>query len=205
MNYSYECILKKLISEIPINSKDNVYGITFIAGPGFGKSTVANILSKKLGLYITANDRIRRLYDELGFDNYKYEDDIKRMANDRTIYLLQNKTSHIIDANIEFFYDMALNNYNRYNAKLFFVELKCKEEEVLRRIKNRTKEFGKNDNQSRATIEDYYKYIERKEQKKFPRELIFYTINTDTSIEEIEKQVDSLIEKIKMYVILIDF
>ena len=118
------------------------------------------------------------------------------MANDRTIYLLQNKTSHIIDANIEFFYDMALDNYNSHNAILLFVELKCNEEEVKRRIENRTKAFSKNDNQSRATIEDYYKYLEKKKKKTIPRELIFYTINTDSSIEEIEKQVDSLIDKI---------
>ena len=69
MEYSYKKILDQLLSEVPINENDNVYGITFVAGPGFGKSTVANILSKKLGLLSVANDQIRRVYDSLGFDN----------------------------------------------------------------------------------------------------------------------------------------
>ena len=197
MNYSYENIFKKLVEEIPLKPSNNVYGITFIAGQGFGKSTVAKIISKKLGLYITANDRIRRLYNELGFDDTIYEDDIKRMANDRTIYLLDNKTSHIIDANMEFHWEMALNNYNNHNAKLFFVELSCAEEEVLRRIRARKDNFGKNNNLSRATEIDYYNYLEKKKTKGIPRNKIFFTIHTDTSVDEIENQVDILIEKIK--------
>lgn len=197
MNYSYESIFKKLVEEIPLKPSDNVYGITFIAGPGFGKSTVANIISKKLDLYITANDKIRRLYNELGFDDTVYEDDIKKMANDRTIYLLDNKTSHIIDANMEFFWEMALNNYNNHNAKLYFVELSCAEEEVLKRIGVRKNNFGKNDNLSRATEVDYYNYLEKKKTKGIPKDKIFFTIHTDTSVDEIEKQVDILIEKIK--------
>lgn len=87
------------------------------------------------------------------------------MANDRTIYLLKNKTSHIIDANMEFFWEMASKNYNKYNAKLFFIELICNENEVLKRIDDREKSFDKNDNLSRATKQDYYKYIERKNTK----------------------------------------
>ena len=197
MNYSYENIFEKLVAEIPLKPSDNVYGITFIAGPGFGKSTVAKIISKKLGLYITANDKIRRLYNELGFDDTLYEDDVKRMANDRTIYLLDNKTSHIIDANMEFFWEMALNNYNSHNAKLFFVELSCAEEEVLKRIGVRKDNFGKNDNLSRATEADYYNYLEKKKTNGIPKNKIFFTIHTDTSVEEIEKQVDILIEKIR--------
>ncbi len=199
--YSYDLIFKKLISEIPINKSENVYGITFIAGPGYGKSTVANIISKKLNLYITANDKIRRLYDELGFDNVLYENDIKKMANDRTIYLLQNKTSHIIDANMEFFWEMASDNYQKYNAKLIFVELVCDENEILKRIEKRSQNYGKNDNLSRAGKEDFYKYLELKKEKGIPKDKIFYTINTNCSVEEIEKQVDLFIKKLNKEII----
>ena len=197
MEYSYEIILDKLLSEVPIKESNNVYGITFVAGPGFGKSTVANMLSKKLGLLIVANDQIRRVYDELGFDNTKYEDDIKKMAYDRTVYLLRNKTSHIVDANMQFYWQMAIDNYSKYNAKLYFIELKCSEEEILKRIQIRESNFGENDNQSRATVEDYNRYLRLKEEKGIPDNLVFYTINTDTSIEEIEKQVDLLVEKLQ--------
>ena len=92
---------------------------------------------------------------------------------------------------------MGVDNYSKYNAKLYFIELKCNEEEVLKRIKVRESNFGKNDNQSRATVEHYNKYLKLKEESDLPDDIVFYTINTDTSIEEIEKQVDLLIEKIK--------
>ena len=197
MEYSYTKILDKLLSEVPIKESNKVYGITFVAGPGFGKSTVANMLSKKLGLLIVANDQIRRFHDKLGFDNTKYEDNIKKMAFDRTVYLLEHKTCHIADANFQFHWKMAMDNYGKYNAKLYFIELKCSEEEVLRRIKFRESNFGKDDNQSRATIKDYNRYLKLKKEDNIPSDLIFYTINTDTSIEEIEKQVDLLVEKIK--------
>ena len=192
--YSYDLILEKLISKIKIKESNPIIGITFIAGPGFGKPTVSKILSKKLGIDVMANDKIRRLYDELGFNNEEYEPDIKKMAYDRTVYLLQNKTSHIVDANIEFHWEMAIDNYEKYNAKLLFIELTCSEEEILRRIEKRKKTFGQTDNYSRATEIDYYKYLELKKQKQIPREKIFYTINTE---KDIEKQIDSLIEKIK--------
>ena len=46
--YNYDIVLKKLLQETQINPQPNVYGITFVAGPGFGKSTIAKILSEKL-------------------------------------------------------------------------------------------------------------------------------------------------------------
>ena len=195
--YSYELIFEKLKEEIPIKRSDSVYGISFVAGPGTGKSYVANIISKKTGLYITANDRIRRLYDELGFNNLEYESDIKRMSNDRTKYLLENRTSHIIDANMEFFWEMAENNFNNYDAKLYLVELVCPEEEILRRIEKRSKEIeNQKDNQSRAGIEDYYSYLEKKKNKVIPREKIFFSIDVNVSDKELEEQIDELLRKI---------
>ncbi|MBR3198523.1 MAG: AAA family ATPase [Bacilli bacterium] len=197
--YSYDLIFNKLVNEIPINKSDKVYGITFIAGPGYGKSTVASMIAKKLNLYITANDKIRRLYDKLGFDNVLYEDDIKKMANDRTVYLLKNKTSHIIDANMEFFWQMATDNYQKYNAKLIFIELVCDENEILKRIDKRAQNYDKSNNLSRAGREDFYKYLELKKEKGIPKDKIFYKINTNCSLKEIEKQVDLFINKLKKY------
>lgn len=197
MEYSYDRILNEILSKVPINESDNVYGIAFIAGPGFGKSTVANMLSEKLGILVVCNDQIRRFIDKLGFDSNEYQEDVKKMAFDRTVYLLKNKTSHIVDANMQFHWQMAIENYSKYNAKLYFIEIKCNEEEVLRRIDKRITEFGTNDNQSRATREDYNRYIMMQKESNIPSDVIFYTINTDTSIEEIEKQVDLLVDKIK--------
>ena len=194
--YSYDLIFEKVKKEIPIKRSDSVFGITFIAGPGTGKSYVSNLISKRTGLYITANDKIRRIYDELGFNNVEYESDIKKMANDRTVYLLENRVSHIIDANMEFFWDMAEANFKNYGAKLYFVELVCDEDEILRRITNRAKSFDDTDNYSRALVDDYYAYLEKKKTKSIPREKIFFSIDVNVSGEALEKQIDELLKKI---------
>ena len=194
--YSYEAVFEIVKKEIPIKKSNSVFGITFVAGQGTGKSYVANIISQKTGLYVTSNDRIRRIYDELGFSNYDYEEDIKRMANDRTIYLLENRVSHIIDANMEFFWEMAEKNFKKYGAKLYFVELICDEDEIIKRITKRANSFHNTDNYSRATVDDYYAYLERKKKNAFPKEKIFFSIDVNVSGEKLEKQIDELLKKV---------
>lgn len=197
--YSYNRIFDKLIYKIPLKESDILYGITFVGGPGFGKTTVAKLLSSKLKLYIVSNDEIRRLYDSLGFGDEKYNHDIKKMGYDRRVYLLRNKTSHILDVNMEFAWERAANSYQNYGAKLLFIELTCNEEVVLRRIEDRKRTFGKTDNYSRATEEDYYRYVQLKKenQKQIPSNMIFYSINTEKSIDKIEEQIDFLVQKIE--------
>lgn len=197
--YSYNRIFDKLIYKIPLKESDILYGITFVGGPGFGKTTVAKLLSSKLKLYIVSNDEIRRLYDSLGFGDAKYNYDIKRMGYDRRVYLLKNKTSHILDVNMEFAWERAANSYQNYGAKLLFIELTCNEEVVLRRIEDRKRAFGQTDNYSRATEEDYYRYVQLKKEnnKQIPSNMIFYSINTEKSIDEIEEQIDFLVQKIE--------
>lgn len=124
MIHSYEELLEMVVRDIPINKSKIVYGISFIGLPGVGKSTVANKLSKKLGLYVTANDKIRRLLEELGYDvDGEYRTLALSLANERTRYMLKNGVSMIIDANMNGFYEMAINNFNEFNAKLFFIKL----------------------------------------------------------------------------------
>lgn len=195
--YNYQKIFELLISKISINPVKNVFGITFVAGPGFGKSTVAEMLSKKLGIVVTSNDYIRRLYDSLNFDNEAYEADIKKMANERTKYMLKNKTPMIIDANMEFFWQMAEKNFNDFGAKLYFVELLCSEDTVISRIKSRAESFENTSNLSRAGLKEYQTYLNKKRASTFPRDKVYFKIDMNKSLDEIEAQVDKLVEKIR--------
>ena len=103
-----------------------------------------------------------------------------------------------MDANMEFYWEMSVDNFEKYDANLYFIEITCSEETVLKRIKSRQKSFSnESDNLSRAKIEDYYIYLERKSKKEFPKERVFYTINSDTTLEEIYNQVNVLVNKIK--------
>lgn len=196
-NMKKEELLNLVIKDIPLVNDNNVFGITFFAPPGAGKSTVAKILNEKTGLYVTANDKIRRIAESIGIDVNENRQLIEEVANDRTVYMLKNGTSMIIDANMQFFWQKAQENFTNHNANLFFVKIDCSEDSIIKRIENRALNFENNkENYSRALVEDYYKYKEKSEQKPIPEELVYFTINTDTTIENIENQVDELIKKL---------
>lgn len=193
--YDYEKIFKRVISDIPLRKDNKVYGITFIAPQGTGKTTISRILSEKLNLYITSNDKIRRILEEFGIDPENESKLVNRLAEERTIYMLENKTSMIIDANMRLFYEIAMNNFNKYNSKLYFIRLQCSEEEILRRIDERSKTFAfDKENYSRASIENYEKYKKREKECYFPEDLVFFTIDTE---KDINLQVEELVEKLK--------
>lgn len=195
---TFEELFEKVIQDIPIKSEENVYGITFFASPGAGKSTIAKLLSEKLGVYITANDKIRRISEQFGIDVNENRKMIEQIANDRTVYMLKNKTSMIIDANMQFFWQSALDNFNSYGAKLYFIKVECDEETIINRIQQRALNFNTNkENFSRALVEDYYKYKEKSLTTPIPEEKVFFTINTGGSMDDIEKQVDELVSKLK--------
>ena len=194
----YNELFDLVVKDIPLSNEDKVFGITFFAPPGAGKSTISKILSEKTGLYVTANDKIRRIAEKFGINVNENRQMIESLANDRTVYMLQNKTSMIIDANMQFFWEKAIENFKNHGAELYFVKIECDEETIIKRIEERASMFETNkENYSRAVVDDYYKYKEKSNIKPIPEELVFFTIKTDTTIEEIEKQIDELIKKIK--------
>lgn len=197
MKHSYEELLELVVRDIPITKYEDVYGITFIGLPGVGKTTVANKLSEKTGLYITANDKIRRILEGLGYDvDHEYRTLVEFLANDRTRYMLKNGVSMIIDANMNGFYEMAINNFKEFDARLFFIKLECSEEVILDRIDKRLVNEDAN-NYSKAGRESYFTNKENFKLKPFPEELIFATINT---CDNIDSQIDEVIDKLSKFI-----
>lgn len=195
VNYSYDELLDMLIKEIPIKNAKKCYCITFFALPAMGKSTVAKKIAEKTGLYITANDQVRRMLDDLGYTAEVSDSDFPRkLATDRTEYMLSKRTSMILDANVQNSYQQTIERFNKYNAKIYFVELNCSEEEVLRRLDKRALSFGKDkENLSRADRKIYYREVEKAKNNTVPREIIFHTIDTE---KELDSQIDELLVKI---------
>lgn len=63
----------------------------------------------------------------------------------------------------------------------------------MRRLDYRESQFGsENNNFSRAVRKDYYSYLEGLKNNPFPKEKIFFTINTEGNLDT---QVDSLVKK----------
>lgn len=172
---NYKNLLNMVIKDIPITNDEFVIGISFVGAPGIGKSTLANILSNKLNIYVTANDKIRRILDSIGIDADSNQPLVERLAYDRSRYMLENNTSMIIDANCLTAYRAVEDNFSVFNAPCLFIKLDCDEDEILRRIDEREKKFGiDQNNYSRATRKDYYDYLERLKKNPFPKEKIFF-------------------------------
>lgn len=193
----YDYLYHLIIKDIPIVKDDFLYGITFIGPPGIGKSTIAKLLSKRLNLYVTANDKIRRMLDDLGIDSVTNQPLVEKLAYDRSRYMLENHTSMIIDANCLTAYKLVEENFHSFHAPCFFIKLDCSEKEILRRLDYRETQFGKDENNfSRATRKDYNSYLERLRKNPFPEEKIFFTICTE---KELAPQIEELVKKIKTY------
>lgn len=197
-NINYEYLYNIVIKDIPISKVDFVYGISFIGPPGIGKSTIANLISNKLNIYVTANDKIRRILDSLGIDASNNQSLVEKLAYDRISYMLENSTSMIIDANCLTAYKVVEENFSHFNVPCFFIKLECSEEEILRRLDYRESQFGiENNNFSRAVRKDYYSYLERLKNNPFPKEKIFFTIDTEGNLDT---QVDSLVKKMQEHI-----
>lgn len=196
-NINYEKLYNMIVKDIPISNDNFVYAITFIGLPGMGKSTIANILSKKLNIYIAVNDEIRRILDKLGIDSSQNKQLTKKLIIDRIKFMLKNNTSMIIDGNAQSKYNDLERILNDFNAHCFFIKLECSEEEILKRLDYRESQFGKDKNNfSIATRKDYYSEKQLKSNQ-FPKEKIFFTINTE---ENIDSQIDMLVDKIKVFI-----
>lgn len=161
-NISYQELYSMVIKDIPISDDEFVYGISFIGSPGVGKSTIANLISKRLNVYVTTNDKIRRMLDDLGIDSFSNQPLVEKLAYDRSHFMLENNTSMIIDANCLTAYKAVEENFSHFDAPCFFIKLECSEQEILKRLDYRESQFGKDkNNYSRAVREDYYRYLER--------------------------------------------
>lgn len=186
-----------VIEEVPLNPQEHFFGISFVGPPGVGKSTVAKMLGEKLNIYISINDQIRRMLASLDIPTFENQPLVEKLAYDRTSYLLEHRTSVIIDANALTAYPQLIDNFARFSAECLFIKLECDEKEILRRLDNRELLFDKDSNVfSRATKKDYYKYLDRLEKNPFPKEKVFFTIDTS---KDLEPQIDRLIAKIYHY------
>jgi dephospho-CoA kinase len=197
MNYSDEQLIEKFIRTIevkPANTK-KLFAIGFIGLTGSGKSFVAQKISQKLNLYIASNDRIRRFFNELGYAGESpLQETLQKIAESCTRYLYQHKISHIIDADLILFHELALMHAQDFNARIYIIHITCPEEIIFQRLKKRAEEIQA-DNSANLSRAGENKYFTRKKlhaSLAFPK--FFYTIDT---AGEIDEQIDDLILKLK--------
>ncbi len=199
MDYSEQKLIDDFIKTVPItdpNSKE-LFVVGFVGPTGCGKSFVAGKIAEKLNLYISSNDRIRRFLNNLGFEgDHPLQQVVEKTSIATTEYLLKNKISHIIDADLIRVHESAKQRMESFGAKLYIIEIVCPEEIILERIKKRREniESNRENNFSRGTVEDYFERKQMHDSLKKPE--FFFSI--DTSID-VDSQVNNLISKLKEY------
>lgn len=194
VNYTYPQILNNILRKIPLKNDNPLLCLCFVWSPWVWKSTIAKMISEKIWIYIASNDKIRRILESYGIDSMNHQNIVEKFVLDRAIYLLENHTNMIIDANVLTSYQKIEHILKQYNSTWLFIYLECSESIILQRLKVRKDILGTEScGYSAGTIDDYYNFKESEKKSPFPDEKIFFKIDTGNNVQE---QVEALIEKI---------
>jgi dephospho-CoA kinase len=200
-------LLNKYIGLINVQPKNTkrLFAIGLIGTIGVGKSTVSQEIAKRLGIFVASNDAIRRFLNGEGIPGVSPDQAlVQRIAEESSRYLFDKEVSHVIDADLMRFYDVARKNVEGYGAKFYLIHLVCPEEIVLAHLRERdqkiqelmkTGEGGemKSVGHSLSSVDDHMKSVKLHEEIPMP-DNIFMTIDTSLPIE---RQLDELENKLK--------
>ncbi len=197
MTFNEEQLVEDFLMTIPIveSKTKTLFLISFVGLPGCGKSFIAKKISEKLNLYVYINDAAKRFLNNLGFEGEcPAPHIIGNISEESCRYLLKNKVSHIIDADLIIYHDNIKQIAESFGAKLYIIEIICPEEIILERIEKRQQDIKLNreNNFSRATTKEYF--ARKKLHNLLPKPEFFFSI--DTSVD-MDGQIDNLIFKLK--------
>ena len=195
-----EEILKKM--KMSVNKEEyshNKICISFVGGPGYGKSTIAKILCQKMNLFHTSTDIIRNYLKNLNIDISNYDKTTKlvsSIAYPFQDFLFKNKIDFVLDANLMLYLDVLRTRCKNYGYKLFIIEIEISKEEALRRSLKRLKENNP-DNLSNSDANDFQLFLSQLEEykKNEKPEYIFAKINVEN--DNIEKKLNEITTQIK--------
>ena len=174
----------------PGNTKE-VFLIGMVGLVGVGKSTFAQALSARLGLYVASNDTIRRWLNRQGIPGVSPRQDlVQKIAEASSRYLYAHNISHILDADLVEYYGRAREYTDEFGVRFFLFHLVVSEKTILARIEKRTAEAV--DTASKAGIAEYTIRRDFHQKLGLPPG-ISLTISTEGPIEkEVERVVSFL-------------
>jgi len=158
-----------------------VFAICFLGLPGSGKSTVADMLGTVLGLPVNRSDQIRRFLNAKGFPGASPRQDIMAaMAEGRTLFFYEHKTSAIIDANFTEYAAHSRANAAAHDASLLLVRVSCPDVVAVERLKARRQSNSTGDS---ATTEEQYEVIKARVATFPPVSDPYFEIDTTMALE----------------------
>ena len=174
----------------PRNTK-KLFAIGFLGLPGSGKSTIADMLAKKLRLPVSRSDQIRRFLNAKGFEGSSPRQDIMAtLAEDRTLYYYAHQTSVIIDANFTEYASASRENARRSGAELLLIRLECPDDVAIKRLKTRV---VSGDTRDSSVTHEQYGQIKDKVKTFQSVDDPYFVIDTT---DNVEIQIQSFISKL---------
>lgn len=194
-------ILKKIINGVDEEKySNNKICITFVGGPGFGKTTITKLLCNKLPLFHCSNDYIAREIEKMGTDISDYEARTKlvsEIAFPFQDYLFEQSIDFVLDANLMLYLDVIKSRCKNYGYDLFVIELKISHEEALKRSLERLKRNDK-DNLSNSDAKDFELFLKQLKdyKQKENKDDIFACIDMT---KDLDSQINDVVKKICDY------
>ena len=182
----------KTINIIPSNTK-KLFAIGMIGLPGVGKTTFAQALGKRLNIYVSCNDTIRRFLNDQGFPGHSPNQElVEFIAESKSKYLYKNGISHVLDADLGKFHKVARQIAESSGAEFYLIHLVTPDNVAIDRVNARLNaiENGDMSNYSRVDEEFYHARKKLHQKQGIPNSVVM-TIDTSgditSGIDKIEK------------------
>ena len=191
-----------------VKKYERPFVITFVALPGSGKTEMARELSKKLKIYLLANDYIRNYYYQFTKDYSEekrttIENKVKEIQLERIKKLVNNKVSFILDEcfNDEESYDKLRKNIGD-EYKIYKIKINSNDELNIKNISNINMDYdyvfdgviGDNVEYLSSFPSEVYYQIKERKQVLISDDDVDFVVNNISDIKKLEKNLINLID-----------
>jgi dephospho-CoA kinase len=194
--------IQKYTNEISVKSGSSkkLFAIGMVGTTGSGKSFIANLLEKELGLFVTSNDEIRRFMNKNGLPGmFPDQKLLEKITEGTTKFLYKKRISHIIDADLVWAYEQAIKNAQNHKADFYLIRVVCPEKEIIKRLKKRalllSQDKLKEAGYSLSGYEEYLKRTKIHNKTNIPKDKIYLEIDTSKNLKA---QINILKQKLKL-------
>lgn len=193
------------LNPIPCGNVKNPYLILMAGISGTGKSTIARMIAEKINIVVLNNDKVRQFIYKTGFtkDSEERRKLVKKIQYYRIEQALKAGNNCILDGNISNDFEEKMAIINSSKIKYYIIRIIYDRDKVIERIGNRKidDEVLKNVNgdetvnYSGAGLETFLRM--EKNEYQIPNKYIYFEIDTSKDLDDVSKQVDKFIEKLK--------